>query len=54
MPPRERGRRQPRRPSAQDADEQPPWAIIYYQAPDENGADGMQIAVFCMLFLCFA
>jgi hypothetical protein len=36
MPPRERGRRQPRGPSGRDADEQLPWAVIYYQAPDET------------------
>ena len=34
MPPRERGQRQPRGPSGRDADEQLPWAVIYYQAPD--------------------
>jgi len=36
MPPRERGRRQPRGPSGRDADEQLPWAVIYYRAPDET------------------
>jgi hypothetical protein len=34
MPPRERGRRRARGPSGQDSDEQLPWAVIYYQAPD--------------------
>lgn len=36
MPPRGRGRRQPRGPSGRDADEQLPWAVIYYRAPDET------------------
>lgn len=36
MPPRDRGRRRARDPSGQDSDEQLPWAVIYYQAPDET------------------
>jgi hypothetical protein len=36
MPPRERSRRRARGPSGQDGDEQLPWAVIYYQAPDET------------------
>jgi hypothetical protein len=36
MPPRERGRRQPRGPSGRDAGEQLPWAVIYYLAPGET------------------
>ena len=31
MSPRDRG---PRRPHGQDANEQLPWAIVYYKAPD--------------------
>jgi hypothetical protein len=34
MSPRDRGPRRPRRVHGQDADEQLPWAIVYYQAPD--------------------
>jgi hypothetical protein len=36
MPPQERGRRQPRGSSGRGSDEQLPWAVIYYQAPDET------------------
>ena len=34
MPPRDRGRRRPHAPPSQDTNEQLPWAVIYYQAPD--------------------
>jgi hypothetical protein len=34
MPPRDRGRRRPHAPPGQDTNEQLPWAIVYYQAPD--------------------
>ncbi len=33
-PPRDRGYRRPHAPSGQDTNEQPPWAIVYYQSPD--------------------
>jgi hypothetical protein len=34
MPPGKRGRRRARSPAGQHGDEQLPWAVIYYQAPD--------------------
>lgn len=34
MPPRDRGQRRPHGPPGQEANEQLPWAIVYYQAPD--------------------
>jgi len=36
MSPRDRGPRRPHGPSGQDANEQLPWAIVYYKAPDET------------------
>jgi hypothetical protein len=34
MPPRDRGQRRPHGPPGQDANEQLPWAIVYYKTPD--------------------
>ncbi len=34
MSPRDRGLRRPHGPLGQDANEQLPWSIVYYQAPD--------------------
>ena len=34
MSPRDRGPRRPHGPPGQDANEQLPWSIVYYQAPD--------------------
>jgi hypothetical protein len=34
MPPRDRGQRRPHGPPGQDANDQLPWAIVYYKTPD--------------------